>query len=165
MCSGISLKPLILGGGQEFGLRSGTESVAAAAGLAKALDIAQQSRVPETRRLQALRDLFISELKKQVPLAVTNGSAKHRTPHIINLTLPAYDNERLMIQLDEAGIQAAVGSACSAAGTEPSHVLKAIGLSDEEARSSLRFSLGRPTTREQILKTVKTLADLTGSNR
>ncbi len=155
--AGTKLLSLIEGGGQEMNLRSGTENVAGAVGLAAALDIAQKNRKSEVKRLTDLRNLFIKELAQALPGATINGSPKHQSPHLLHVAFPGQDNERLMFQLDEAGVQAAVGSACSAADTTPSHVLTAIGLSDEQARSSLRFSFGRPTTEKDIRQTVALL--------
>ncbi|HEU5005314.1 MAG TPA: cysteine desulfurase family protein [Candidatus Saccharimonadales bacterium] len=157
--AGVKLQPLIVGGGQEFGLRSGTENVAGDVGLSKALDIAQKMRGQESERVMNLRQQFEQMISEKFPQAVVNGSSKHRAPHIISVTFAGVDNERLMMQLDEAGIICAVGSACSASSAEASHVLSAIGLSPEEARSTLRFSLGRQTTEADIQKTVKVLAD------
>lgn len=158
--AGVRLQPLIVGGGQEFGLRAGTENVAAAVGLAEALDLAQTKRPEETKRLSALRQKFENELLKHLPNVRINGSAGRRAPHIISVTFPGVDNERLMMQLDEAGIICAVGSACSASSGEPSHVLSAIGLSDIDARSTLRFSLGRQIGEADINRTLKTLQKL-----
>ena len=157
---GLELQPLVRGGGQERGLRSGTENVAACVGLSEALTQSQTLRHDETRRLQVLQMQFMSALETAMPQIIIRGSRKHRLPNNIHLTIPGTDNERLLIQLDEAGIQAAAGSACSASSETPSHVLKAIGLSDDEARSSLRFTMGRGTTQEQIDRTVDTLASL-----
>jgi cysteine desulfurase len=162
--AGVKLRPLITGGGQEFGLRSGTENPAAAAGFAKALEIAQRRRQEESARLTELRRFFEAELTKLIPEAVINGS-KHHAPHLVSLTIPGTDNERLMMQLDEAGIMCAVGSACSAARDEASHVLSAIGLSQADARATLRFSLGRQTTKAELQKTAAEIARLTVSNR
>jgi cysteine desulfurase len=153
--AGVVLEPLILGGGQEFGLRSGTENPAAAVGIAKSLTLAQAARKKETERMEKLRLVFISELEAKIPSVIINGSPKQRTPHILSVTFPGKDNERLMIELDEAGIIAAVGSACSASKAEPSHVLSAIGLSDEQAHSTLRFSFGRGTTAAQLASALK----------
>jgi cysteine desulfurase len=158
--AGIRLEPIIYGGGQEYGLRSGTENVAGAVGLAAALEAAQAVRKDEAERVGQLQKQFIKLLEEQVPEAVVNGSRHQRLPNNVHLTLPGRDNERLMMQLDEKGIICAVGSACSASNDEPSHVLKARGLSDKEARASLRFTLGRQTTLEDIETTVRTLADL-----
>ena len=160
--TGVVLKPLILGGGQESGLRSGTENVAGSVGLAKALDIAQNSRPTQTARIKKLKDIFMDELDKKIPKLVINGSHKNSAPHILNISLPGFDNERLMMELDEQGIQCAVGSACSADSGEPSHVLKAIGMTDELARSSLRFSFGKQTTEVDIKRSAQTLQRLTG---
>jgi len=155
--SGSQLQPQILGGGQEWSYRSGTENIASAVGLAAALELAQSKRPDETPRLKALRDLFVAGLATKLPAATINGSAKHTVPHILSVTFAGVDNERLMMQLDEAGVMCAVGSACSASSQEPSHVLKAIGLSDAQARSTLRFSFGRGTTSADIQATLALL--------
>ncbi|MBI2591943.1 cysteine desulfurase [Candidatus Saccharibacteria bacterium] len=167
--AGTKLQPLILGGGQESNLRSGTENVAAAIGLATVLDKVQQARIKEFRRVASLRELFLDGLAK-IPGASVNGSQKYVSPHIVSVKLAGHDNERLMMELDERGVQVAVGSACSAlrqtaqgsaSGDKPSHVLSAIGLSDEEARSTLRFSFGRQTTKPDIETALRLLRDLT----
>lgn len=158
--AGTKLESVILGGGQERGLRSGTENVAGAVGLAVALERTQAMRRDETARLRKLQALFIDRLKTSVPGVVINGSLKHRLPNNIHITIAGRDNERLLIQLDEAGILAAAGSACSASNEEPSHVLRAIGLSDADARSSLRFTIGRDTSEADINQLLKTLDEL-----
>jgi len=157
---GISLKPNILGGSQEQGLRSGTQNVPAAIGLATALDIAQNKRNHETKRLQQIQKFFIDELLKNVPNVVINGSHKTRLPNNVHITVPGIDNETLLIQLDEAGVMAAAGSACSASSEEPSKVLKAIGLSKADIQSSIRFTMGRQTTELEIKKTLQILLGL-----
>jgi cysteine desulfurase len=156
----VQIKPLILGGGQERGLRSGTENVAGAVGLAKALEIAQAKRNGESMRLTKLRKLFAGAVAETSAEAVISGHLKHQAPHILHVTFPSKDNERLMMELDEAGVICAIGSACSASNDEPSHVLKAIGLSEQDARASLRFSLGRETTESDIQKTIEILKSL-----
>ena len=156
----VVLKPLIEGGGQENNIRSGTENVAQIIGLAQAMTVAQEMRATETRRLQELQQYFYILVEQHLPEAVINGSRKKRLPNNVHLTLPGQDNERLLIQLDEAGILAAAGSACSASSEEPSHVLRAMGLTDKAAQSSLRFTMGRTTTKQQIEMTVRTLAKL-----
>ncbi len=158
--AGVILQPLILGGGQESGLRSGTENVAGAVGMAAALDRAQERRHGEAERVFELKKIFLDMLTNLIPAAEVNGDAKHTAPHIINVSFPGFDNERLMMELDEAGIQVATGSACAADSGEPSHVLKAIGLPDRLARSSLRFSFGRATTKKDIEVTARTLQKL-----
>jgi cysteine desulfurase len=158
--SSVHLLPLIFGGGQERSLRSGTENVAGSIGFAAALELAQDSRREAARRLAGLQQHFFKVLLQHLPQAVVNGSRKHRLPGNVHLTIPGTDNERLLVQLDEAGIQAAAGSACSASDDEPSHVLRAIGLSDDQARASLRFSLGRATAEADIDAAVSVLARL-----
>lgn len=157
---GLQLRPLIIGGGQERGLRSGTENVAHAIGIAYALEIAQTIRHDESKRTQSLQRQFIELLSKHVPQAVINGSLKHRLPNNIHITIPGIDNERLLMQLDEVGIMAAAGSACSAGNDEPSHVLRALGIPDQLARSSIRFTMGHSTTSDEVLRVVTELARL-----
>jgi cysteine desulfurase len=163
--AGIRLQPLIVGGGQEFNLRSGTENLASNAGLAKALELASQSRSKEAKRVSELRSYFEKSVIENIPKAVINGSAKHRAPHITSLTIEGVDNERLLFELDENGIECAVGSACSASSDEPSHVLAAIGLNEAQARSTLRFSFGKQTTKAQLEQTARQLVKLTEINR
>lgn len=158
--SGVSLKPQVIGGGQEHGLRSGTENVAAAIGFAEALKLAQVMRRDEVSRLQALQRHFMDSLKEQAPEVLINGSLVKRLPNNIHLTLPGHDNERLLYALDEQGVQAAAGSACSASSEEASHVLRALGLKDETAHSSLRFTMGRATSKQDVDTTVQALAAL-----
>ena len=158
--AGVTLTPLIDGGGQERGLRSGTENVAAAIGLAAALELVQSGRREEAVRLQALQQDFFKQLEAKLPRAIVNGSRKWRLPNNAHVTLPGQDNERLLIQLDEAGVMAAAGSACSASSETPSHVLRALGLDDAYARASLRFTMGRATGASQLGSAISTLARL-----
>lgn len=157
--AGISLRPLIRGGGQESGLRSGTENVAAAIGLATALDIAQTRRPAEAKRVMSLRQEFEADLRQKLPAAIINGG-RRRAPHLVSLTLPGFDNERLMMELDELGVQVAIGSACSASSAEPSHVLAAMGLSRPAIQSTLRLSVGRPTTKTELSRAARLLHQL-----
>lgn len=155
------IEPQIKGGGQERGLRSGTENVAGAIGLSVALDMAQSQRHQETVRLKNLQKLFIELLQKHIPQIILNGSRTHRLPNNVHITIPGQDNERLLMTLDEAGIMCAAGSACSASNEEPSHVLRAMGLDDATAQASLRFTMGRQTTENNIRIVVEKLATLT----
>lgn len=155
----VQLKAQITGGGHEFGKRSGTENVAGIIGLSKALDIAQTMRPKETERLRHLQDLFIKLVTEKIPSVQTNALSYHLVNNV-HLTIPGQDNERLIMALDEAGIQAAAGSACSASSEEPSHVLRAIGLSDADARASLRFTMGRATDEHAVRTAVEQLARL-----
>jgi cysteine desulfurase len=154
--AGMVLDPLIQGGGQERNLRPGTENVAGSIGLASALNLVQQDRHSEARRLQ---QQFIAALEA-LPSVTINGSLSRRLPSNVHITIAGQDNERLLIGLDELGIQAAAGSACSASDEEPSHVLRAMRLSDAEARASLRFTMGRSTTDADLSRAVATLAQL-----
>lgn len=159
VASRVQLTPMLQGGGQERGLRSGTENVAQAVGFAEALKLAAEARHDEVKRLQELQKVFFEELQKKIPEMVINGSRTKRLPNNVHITIPGQDNERLIFALDEKDILAAAGSACSASSTKPSHVLEAIGKDATEAHSSLRFTMGASTTEEDILYTVQTLAD------
>jgi cysteine desulfurase len=163
--AGVKLSPLIRGGGQEMGLRSGTENVAGAVGFAKALELAEKHRKSEVERLRKLRDdlekyllnIFASSELAKVLSTITasselavNGHLKHRLPNILNFSVAGLDGERAIFALDERRVAVATGSACAANKGLRSHVLKAIGLSDELADGSIRISLGRPTTKAEI---------------
>jgi cysteine desulfurase len=158
--TGVVINPLIAGGGQERGLRSGTENVANAIGLAKALEITNKLRKTEIKRLENLRDQFISGLIKIRPDIKINGSLSRRVANNIHLTIPRVDNEWLLIKLDQAGIEAAAGSACTASNQTPSDVLKAVGLDEKSARESIRFTLGRQTKMSDIKKCLSVLSKL-----
>lgn len=158
--AGLQLAPQILGGGQERGFRSGTENTANIIGFAVAMDLVQSQRVEESLRLRRLQELFIELLEKYLPTAKVNGSVKYRLPNNVHITVPGSDNERLIMEMDEVGIMCAAGSACSASSEEASQVLAAIGLSQQTARSSLRFTMGRQTTEEDIRRTVAQLSKL-----
>ncbi|MCA9324492.1 cysteine desulfurase [Candidatus Saccharibacteria bacterium] len=158
--AGLKLEPLVYGGGQEHGLRSGTENVAAAVGFAAALESTQVMRQDETKRLQTLQRQFFADVAARLSTVEVNGTKDTRLPNNIHLTFPGQDNERLLLQLEQVNILAAAGSACSASSDEPSHVLKAIGLDDVAARSSLRFTMGRPTSKEAVSMVVDALVQL-----
>lgn len=152
----IRLKHMLHGGGQERGVRSGTENVAHSIGLAVALEQSAQKRALLTKDLSELQKYFMRELEKMG--GIINGSIKRRIANNINVSFPGASNERLMMQLDMAGIMVATGSACHASNsTEPSRVLTALGLSEAQTRSSLRFSMGRDTTKEQLQTVAKSL--------
>lgn len=161
--TGVKLSPQILGGGQERGLRSGTENVPSIIGFAAALNEAQSMRESEFKRLSALRDQLIAQLEAKIKGVVINGTKTQRVANNIHITIPGQDNERLMMALDEAGIMVATGSACSASADEPSHVLMAIGLKHKDARSSIRITLGRQTNEKSIKTLAQTLSSLVAS--
>ncbi len=151
--SGIS--PIITGGGQEFGLRSGTENVAAIAGFAKAIELADKNRQKEKKRIFLLAQYFFKEIKKIIPSAQLNAEKAERLPNILNIAFPGYNAESLLIKFDLNGIAVSRGSACMARSSQPSYVLKEMGINESEQRSSLRFSFGRFTTKEEISKALK----------
>ena len=150
----------ITGGGQERGARSGTENVAGVIGFATALDLVQTRRHEESRRLQALQTLFFDLLEAAIPGVTVNGSRKTRLPNNVHITIPGQDNERLIFALDQASIVCAAGSACSASSEEPSHVLRAMAVSEKDAQASLRFTMGLHTTEEDIRTVVSKLSEL-----
>jgi len=158
--TGVQLQPQVVGGGQERGLRSGTENVAAIIGFAAALKETNHLRETERHRLSELQHDFITKLALSHPSLIINGSLQHRLPNNIHCTFPGLDNERLMMELDEQGVMVATGSACSASSDEPSHVLAAIGLTDAAARSSLRITLGRQTNKQGLTKLHTALTQL-----
>lgn len=148
VASNVNLAPQILGGGQQRGLRSGSETVAPVLGMALAIEKASEDRKSAGRQVAEVRDHLKARLVQALPQVSFNGSFKKRLPNNLNVTLPGIDNERFIYELDEMGVMVAAGSACSASNEKPSHVLKAIGLSDETARSTIRLSLGKRTTLE-----------------
>jgi len=147
---GVRIKPQIDGGGQEWGSRSGTENVANIVGFAAALKQAQQIRKDESYRLSQIQNYTIKQLQNHNPEIVINGSTKHRLPNNVNFSVSGLDGERMVMMLDEAGVQCSTGAACSALSDESSHVIKALGRTEDEARGSIRLSFGRETTEEQI---------------
>lgn len=151
---GTPITPLLYGGGQEHRLRAGTENVAAIVGFAEALRMAENMRTHESARLTGLRDNFIQKILTSFPKAHLNGSPTRRLSNNINITFPGVDAESLLIQLDMEGVCASAGSACTSGSFEPSHVLLGIGLSKEEAKSSIRFTLGRENTEDQLTKVI-----------
>ncbi|MEI6731871.1 MAG: cysteine desulfurase family protein [archaeon] len=146
---GIDLEPLIHGGGQEFNLRSGTENVPAIMGFAKALEIAYAERKENSGRLIELRNYFIQGLLK-IPKSRLNGHPTERLPNNVNVSFLDVEGEAMLLHLNEQGIYASTGSACTSQSLETSHVLAAIALPYEASHGSLRFSLGNRTTKEEI---------------
>lgn len=142
-------RPLLAGGGQEAGRRSGTENLPAVVGLAESLEICRQERDKETRRLTRLRDYFISKLLK-ISGCRLNGSVRWRLPNNINVSFSGMEAEQLVIELDARGVAASAGSACAAQTKNESYVILALGKTAAEARSSIRFTLGRETARREI---------------
>ncbi len=148
--SGTRVRQLLYGGHHQRGFRPGTENVPGIVGLGKAADLARQSLEKDAQRVSILRDRLERGLLERVPHACVNGGGAPRTPNTTNLLFPGVEGEALVIALDLKGLACSTGAACSSGSIEPSHVLTAIGLAPEEARASLRFSLGRHTTAEDI---------------
>ncbi|MDQ5893351.1 MAG: cysteine desulfurase [Patescibacteria group bacterium] len=146
----LKLQPIIVGGEQESNLRAGTENIALIVGMAEALKIADESRHKESKRLSGLRDYFISKLLATIPLSILNGNRVSRLPNNVHISIPHIEGESILLMLDKFGIEASTGSACSAYDLRPSHVLMAIGQTPEFAHGSIRFSLGRGTTKVDI---------------
>jgi cysteine desulfurase len=147
---GTRLKQLLYGGHHQRGMRPGTENVAGIVGFGKAAEIARHSLANDAKRLSALRDQLEHGLLHRVPHSRINAGRAPRTPNTANLVFPGVEGEALLIALDLKGLACSTGAACSSGAVEPSHVLTAIGLPAEEARASLRFSLGRHTTQAEI---------------
>jgi cysteine desulfurase len=145
---GTPIEPIIYGGGHEFGLRSGTENVAGIVGLGKAIELVEKHR-KNMKRIQVLRDKIIKEVLK-IPGTRLNGSRENRLPNNVNISISGVEGESLVIALDQYGIAVSTGSACSSHELKPSHVLLAIRLSPKEAHGSLRITLGRFTTEDEI---------------
>jgi len=145
--NGVHITPILYGGGQEHGVRPGTESLMAINGLATAVEKAESLRTSESVRLSTLREHFIVGLQERIPDIHVNGGG---VPHIVHVTVPYIEGESILLALDAVGIAVSTGSACSSKDLRPSHVLKAIGQSDDLMHGSIRFSFGRQTTREDI---------------
>jgi cysteine desulfurase len=150
--SHVRLSPQILGGGQEYGLRSGTENVAGTIGFATAMDLAHKHHRHESERLMKLRDMMQKDLTEAFETAVVSGHKKHRLASHLHISFPGLDGERLVFLLENKGVLVATGSACSANKGIRSHVLAAIGLSDREADGSIRISLGHLSNEENVKK-------------
>jgi cysteine desulfurase len=148
--SGTRLRQLLYGGHHQRGFRPGTENVAGIVGLGKAAEIARDALPSDAQQVSTLRDKLECGLVERIQQVHVNGGSAPRTPNTTNVMFAGIEGEALVIALDLKGLACSVGAACSSGAVEPSHVLTAIGLSQEEAKSSLRFSLGRHTTESEI---------------
>lgn len=147
---GTRLESLIHGGGQERGRRAGTENVAGAAGLARALELAVADQPETCRRIEALRDRMIALIQQSIPDAYLNGHPSERLPNNINFSFPGAESDLLVMNMDLEGIACSSGSACTAGALEPSHVIAALGVPHARAVSALRLSLGRSTSADEV---------------
>ena len=163
--SQVQLEPLIVGGGQERGLRSGTENVAGIVGLATALESVQRDRKEASTREASLRDGLQQQLSTRYDDLVISGDLKHRLPNMLNVSWPGVDGERLVMLCDEYGLQVATGAACSANKEQRSHVLKALGYNDAAIDGSLRLTIGRSTDEHDIDEAARILIRAVGELR
>jgi len=154
---GVELTPQITGGEQENGLRAGTENVAGIVGMAKALKIATSCQQSAASKIQKLRNYFEKKISKEIPNIKINGDPKNRAPHISNISFKGAEGESIILSLDLEGIAVSSGSACTSGSLEPSHVLRAMGISPLDIQSSIRFSLGKTNTKKEIEYTVEKL--------
>lgn len=145
-----TIEPLLHGGGQQRNVRSGTQDVAGAVAFAVAAELAHAELEQSSRRLTALRDRLIAGVRSAVPQAVLSGDEHGRLPGNVHFTFPGCEGDSLLFLLDAAGLSVSTGSACQAGVPEVSHVLLALGLSEERARGALRFSLGRSSTEADV---------------
>ncbi len=148
--SGTPLRSQITGGSQENSHRAGTENVAGIVGFAKALQLAKEIRNSETIRLSQLRDHGIKRIQAEIENVRINGSAKHRLPNNINVSFWGVEGESILLMLNEKGIYASTGSACTSTNLNPSHVVLAIGQGHDWAHGSIRLSLGKSTTKDSL---------------
>lgn len=147
------------GGAQESNRRAGTENVPAIMGMTRALELAYEELDERNAHVQKLRDQLIEGILKRIPDSRLNGDRERRLPNNVNVTFAGVDGETLLLNLDLHGIAASSGSACTTGSTEPSHVLLSIGLAPEEARSSIRLSLGKDNTQAEIDRTLDVLEE------
>jgi cysteine desulfurase len=147
---GTRVRPRVVGGGQEFGKRAGTENVAGIVALATAFELAVREIDVEAPRIAALRDRFVDAICGKIDETALNGSRGTRLPNNASIRFDGTDASGVMIALDLAGVEVSTGSACTSGSLEPSHVLTAIGLPAEKARGTVRFSLGRTSTDAEI---------------
>lgn len=157
---GTKIQPIIQGGGQENGIRSGTENIPGIVGMGKAAEIALKNMASETKHLTQLRDKLIGTVLEKIPYSFLNGHPTKRLPNNANLRFSYIEGESLILGLDMYGIQVSSGSACTSKTLEPSHALMAIGLAHEEAHGSLVFTLGKQNSEEDVDYVTEVLPDV-----
>lgn len=160
MKKGIKFNPLINGGHQEKSKRAGTENVAAIVGLKEALKLSYEDLEEKNKKIQELRDYYFDEVQKKIPYIKINGDLKNRLPGNANISFRFIEGEGLLLNLDNKGICASSGSACTSGSLDPSHVLLAIGLPHEIAHGSLRISIGKYNTKEEVDYLVESLVEI-----
>lgn len=147
---GVKLQPLVFGGSQEKAVRPGTENVAAIVGLHRALELVEERREADNAHLRPLQQKLIDGIKASITKTRVNGDLDQRIPNNVNISFMDLEGEALLLYLDAVGVYASTGSACTSASLDPSHVIIALGMPYEVAHGSMRFSLGRQTTEEDI---------------
>lgn len=147
---GTRLRPFLIGGGQEKGRRSGTENIPYIVGLGKAMELASDYVASGAKELKRLRDRLEARIVKDIPCAIVNGAGSPRLPNTSNISFDGIEGEAALLLMDEIGLCASSGSACTTGAVEPSHVLKAMGVSTSRAHGAIRFSLSRYTTEWEI---------------
>ncbi|MGN1041893.1 MAG: cysteine desulfurase NifS [Christensenellales bacterium] len=156
---GVRVDKLIVGGHQESGMRAGTTNTPGIIGTAKALEISLRDMEKNNAAMKSLRDYFIERVEKEIPYCRLNGGREHRLVNNANFSFDFIEGESILMNLDLQGIAVSSGSACSSGSLEPSYVILALGAKMEEAHSSIRFSLGKDTTREEIDYTIEKLKE------
>jgi len=154
---GTRLSPFMLGGHQESGRRAGTENVPGIAGLGKACELAGQNIEEENNKIEYLRDKLENAILKSCPDSRLNGNKENRLPNTTNISFEFIEGEAILLMLDKYGICASSGSACTSGSLEPSHVLRAMGVPFTAAHGSIRFSLSRYNTEQEVDYTIKQL--------
>lgn len=162
---GLRLPAFLQGGGQERGLRSGTENVAGIVGLGAAAKLAMENREENAARQKLCRDYLQKRLTQEIPDCTVNGEGAERLPGTLSVCVPPVEGESVLIQLDMRGICASSGSACTIGSNEPSHVLVAIGRTPQEAKGSLRFTVSETNTLEEMDRTAEAVKEIVGALR
>lgn len=162
---GTVLEPILHGGGQELGRRSGTHDVAGAVGLARAVELAVDDRDRFRTEVGQIRNDFEKRVMSGIDDAVLNTSADQRSAHHLNIRIPGVRNETLLMRLDRGGVAASAGSACQSGAATVSHVLEAMGLTPNQARESVRFSFGWTSTLDEVVEAADLVVDLVGELR
>jgi cysteine desulfurase len=152
----ITLEPVVRGGGQERGVRPGTENTAGIVGMAEAFELAKEGRSQRARKVEEVRDYFVELLKKEVPQAEVNGGMKHRVANNVNISIHGADGDYLAVLMDLRGVAVSPRSACIASGT-PSSAILALGKSDAAARGTLRFTFGPSVTKQDAARAIAAL--------
>ena len=160
-----AIEAIIHGGGQQYGIRPGTENVAGAVALGRAAMLAAREQPEEAPRLRALRDQLAQRLRAAVPDLVVNGAGADTAPHVLSVSVSGADSEALLMHLDLAGVAASSGSACSTGAVEPSHVLVAMGVPRDLALGAIRFSFGHESTAEDVDRVIELMPSVVAKVR